>query len=420
LTNVGIGTTTNSYKLHVAGDIYANGGWLRVSGTNGLYFESYGGGWFMNDNTWIRSYSNKNVWTDTGIIATNGGFSAGSSTTPPVGGAMIVGNTIMGSQSSPLGKLDVVSTSAGSTVINARGVAGNLFSVTDSLSGSLFSVNTAAGFPVMEAFSDSRVNLGQYNQNDLVVTGNRVGIGTAAPTHKLHVSSSGTPVKFEGLTSSSTGYYLTVDNTSGIVYKTSTGPQGAQGAVGATGAQGDKGATGAQGDKGATGAQGDKGATGSQGAVGSQGAKGATGSQGAGGTNGVSGAQGAKGSTGAQGASGTSGRTDGLQTSNGAATGAMTVDLSQQITQWTLSGNVTSIAHSNAKASGTVNNWILAVNSTSSTITWPSTYKWPGGVAPTITSTASRRDLFQFISYDGASTSTGTVHAMVIAQNITP
>ena len=85
-----------------------------------------------------------------------------------------------------------------------------------------------------------------------------------------------------------------------------------------------------------------------------------------------------------------------------------------------MSGNVTSIAHSNAKASGTVNNWILAVNSTSLSITWPATYKWPGGIAPQITSTASRRDLFQFISYDGASTTTGTVHAMVIAQNITP
>ena len=224
----------------------------------------------------------------------------------------------------PLGKLDVVSTSAGSTVINARGVAGNLFSVTDSLSGSLFSVNTAAGFPVMEAFSDSRVNLGQYNQNDLVVTGNRVGVGTAAPTNKLHVSSSaGNPVKFEGLTSSSTGYYLTVDNTSGVVYKTSTGPQGAQGAQGAKGDQGGGGAQGAQGAVGSQGAQGAKGSTGVQGAQGAQGAVGSQGAQGAKGSTGVQGAQGAQGAVGSQGAQGAKGA-QGAQGASGSSGNSVT------------------------------------------------------------------------------------------------
>lgn len=57
-----IGTTTDAgYRLHVAGDIYANGGWLRVSGTSGLYFESYGGGWHMTDSTYVRSYNGKSV-----------------------------------------------------------------------------------------------------------------------------------------------------------------------------------------------------------------------------------------------------------------------------------------------------------------------------------------------------------------------
>ncbi|MGE3823872.1 MAG: tail fiber domain-containing protein, partial [Bacteroidia bacterium] len=42
--SVGIGNNSPAYRLHVSGDIYANGGWLRVSGNQGLYFESHGTG----------------------------------------------------------------------------------------------------------------------------------------------------------------------------------------------------------------------------------------------------------------------------------------------------------------------------------------------------------------------------------------
>jgi hypothetical protein len=62
--NVGIGADSASYKLHVHGDIYANGGWVRVSGSRGLYFESYGGGWRMQDTTYIRAYNNKRVYNE--------------------------------------------------------------------------------------------------------------------------------------------------------------------------------------------------------------------------------------------------------------------------------------------------------------------------------------------------------------------
>jgi DNA-binding transcriptional MerR regulator len=61
--NIGVGTTTPTYKMHVLGDIYANGGWMRVSGNNGLYFESWGGGFYMSDATWVRINNNKNLYT---------------------------------------------------------------------------------------------------------------------------------------------------------------------------------------------------------------------------------------------------------------------------------------------------------------------------------------------------------------------
>lgn len=37
------------------------------------------------------------------------------------------------------------------------------------------------------------------------------------------------------------------------------------------------------------------------------------------------------------------------------------------------------------------------------TVTWPGTVKWPGGTAPTLTTTAGKTDLLSFTSVDGAS-----------------
>ncbi len=70
--------------------------------------------------------------------------------------------------------------SSGSTVLSVDGASGRLFSVDDSLSGSLFSVNTAAGLPVMEAFSDNTVRIGQFGRRVLFVSQSFVGIGKEA------------------------------------------------------------------------------------------------------------------------------------------------------------------------------------------------------------------------------------------------
>ena len=42
--------------------IYAND-WFRVNGADGIYWETYGGGWQMTDTSWVRSYSNKGILT---------------------------------------------------------------------------------------------------------------------------------------------------------------------------------------------------------------------------------------------------------------------------------------------------------------------------------------------------------------------
>jgi hypothetical protein len=80
---------------------------------------------------------------------------------------------------------------SGSGVFSVDGTSGRLFSIDDSLSGSLFSVNTAAGLPVIEAFSDNTVRIGQFGQRALFVASNRVGIGKESPLNaSLDVSGS--------------------------------------------------------------------------------------------------------------------------------------------------------------------------------------------------------------------------------------
>jgi Bacterial shufflon protein, N-terminal constant region len=89
--NVGIGTAAPSQKLQVTGGniltdgaVYANN-WYRSFGNSGWYNETYDGGWFMSDATWIRSYSSKNVYCDR-VIRADGGFDVGGNRVIDAGG----------------------------------------------------------------------------------------------------------------------------------------------------------------------------------------------------------------------------------------------------------------------------------------------------------------------------------------------
>jgi len=69
-----------------------------------------------------------------------------------------------------------------------QGNAGQLFNITDTLSGSLFSVNDTSGLPIMEVFSNDTVVMGKFGTNALVVNSTQVGIGTPTPAYTLAVS----------------------------------------------------------------------------------------------------------------------------------------------------------------------------------------------------------------------------------------
>ena len=60
---------------------------------------------------------------------------------------------------------------SGSALLEAQGSAGQLSTITDSLSGSLFSINDISGIPVLEAFSDATVKIGAFGVEAIKVSG---------------------------------------------------------------------------------------------------------------------------------------------------------------------------------------------------------------------------------------------------------
>ena len=61
-----------------------------------------------------------------------------------------------------VGTLNVIGTTAGQELLTVDGTFGRLFTVTDDLSESLFSVNTVAGLPALEVFADNSIKLGAF------------------------------------------------------------------------------------------------------------------------------------------------------------------------------------------------------------------------------------------------------------------
>jgi hypothetical protein len=66
--------------------------------------------------------------------------------------------------------LTIIGSGSTTPLFTVQGSSGELFSVTDSLVGSLFSVNNVSGLPILEVFSDNTILMGDYSSPSLNTT----------------------------------------------------------------------------------------------------------------------------------------------------------------------------------------------------------------------------------------------------------
>jgi hypothetical protein len=204
--------------------------------------------------------------------------------------------------------LSVLPTSNGT--LSFSGSAGQLLTITNNLTGTIFSVNDVSGIPSIEVLSTGTVKLAQYSGNVLIAGTTTDGVSKLQVTGAANVSS--LRIAGYGQVISSTGTWTgpssgLTGNTGATGAQGNTGATGTQGLTGATGTQGIQGNVGATGTQGLTGATGTQGIQGNVGATGTQGLTGATGTQGIQGNIGATGASGIQGNIGATGLRGTTG-----------------------------------------------------------------------------------------------------------------
>ena len=228
-SSVGIGTTTPSAKLHIQGNV--SGSQFTSSRRNAIGFlgtasyarraltASYalnasgggGGSTLRTGSTYPITASKTSAigaGTTNRFVKYNNASAVGQTFTPIFeSGSAFIG--IGAISSSLVSRLQVYRSGSNASVLKVDGGSGTLFEVTDNLSGSLFSVNTIAGFPILEVFSNNRMVAGAYGTNALVVSASSVGIGTSNPSAKLHVQGNISGSQFTSSRRNAVGFFGT-------------------------------------------------------------------------------------------------------------------------------------------------------------------------------------------------------------------
>jgi hypothetical protein len=201
---------------------------INIAGNNPLKFSDWGGGWYMMDGTWIRSYNAKSLWIGAGVIGGDGGLTIGyGGTSYGTNNAIIAGSVGIGTNA-PIYKLDVNSGSSAisarfyspsndSTVVYVGGTANTGFSdlvlYSNSGSGEIFKAGTGytsyGGALALNIYNSNGAIA--FHPNSIanamfIATNGRIGVGTDTPSTDLDVRGS---ANFRG----STYYGVTLERT---------------------------------------------------------------------------------------------------------------------------------------------------------------------------------------------------------------
>jgi hypothetical protein len=169
--NVGIGTNIPGMSLSVVGN--AQFGFTSTSAGARLHTRGAG---VTSTSTSFRAENNNQLpalrITDDLSARFDGKVGIGSGNFPTasldVAGTTRLSGSFNTAASGSI--LTVIGSGSAQPIFTVQGSQGELFSITDSLSGSLFSVNDISGLPILEVFSDNTTLIGNYQDPMLITT----------------------------------------------------------------------------------------------------------------------------------------------------------------------------------------------------------------------------------------------------------
>jgi hypothetical protein len=98
------------------------------------------------------------------------------------------------------------------------------------------------------------------------------------------------------------------------------------------------------------------------------------------------------------------------------STASTAIDTQYNVTQLTLAATITTLTFNNVQSTDIAHMWTIVTlgGGVGYSITWPAAIKWPGATAPTVTTASGKRDIYQFITYDGGT----NIYAIIVGQNL--
>lgn len=191
--NVKISTSSNTQTTPTFNTAYATD-WFRARGNSGFYFQNHGGGWYMSDNTWIRTWNSTALYVNNTIRSTN--YQAMYENTSVSAAKLESATTLVYGTDTSLNSINTYlrGTTITLQVKKDTSINYNAFQVT----ADRIYCNNYCDMKVGAAVSGGNLTV-QNNAYLAQKAGTKVGIGTSNPQSTLDIKGSGVaPLRVNG------------------------------------------------------------------------------------------------------------------------------------------------------------------------------------------------------------------------------